>query len=226
MGYTTDFWGEIKIEPPLNEQEISFLNNFGGTRRMARRKGAYFCKDTANFGQNDAEDVIDHNGTGCITHEYIPNPDYDPSIRYGQPGYQTPNIRRELAEPLCPPEWDTPAVQPGLWCQWVPTDDGSALVWNETEKFYNSADWMVFIIDNFLKPGAFATTPKGQELVALAGDERFAAFTFDHVCSGVIDAQGEENDDTWRLVVIDNVVRVDQPTVTWPDLPPGLISAP
>ena len=35
-----------------------------------------------------------------------------------------------------------PFGQPGLWCQWVPTDDGHALVWNGHEKFYRSSGWM------------------------------------------------------------------------------------
>ena len=39
---------------------------------------------------------------------------------------------------------------PGYWCQWVPTDDGDALVWDEDEKFYNAEEWMKYIIDNFL----------------------------------------------------------------------------
>ena len=38
---------------------------------------------------------------------------------------------------------------PGYWCQWVPTDDGDALVWDEDEKFYNAEEWMKYIIDNF-----------------------------------------------------------------------------
>ena len=28
-----------------------------------------------------------------------------------------------------------PQGQPGLWCDWTPTDDGSAIRWNGTEKF-------------------------------------------------------------------------------------------
>ena len=47
-----------------------------------------------------------------------------------------------------------PTGQPGLWCQWEPTEDGTAIQWNGEEKFYDSADWMTYVIDTFLKPGA------------------------------------------------------------------------
>ena len=26
---------------------------------------------------------------------------------------------------------------PGIWCQWVPTDDGKGIEWDGGEKFYN-----------------------------------------------------------------------------------------
>jgi hypothetical protein len=31
-----------------------------------------------------------------------------------------------------------PAGQPGLWCQWVPTDDGTGIEWDGGEKFYDA----------------------------------------------------------------------------------------
>jgi len=32
-----------------------------------------------------------------------------------------------------------PAGQPGLWCWWEPTKDGTAIKWNGVEKFYSAA---------------------------------------------------------------------------------------
>ena len=46
-----------------------------------------------------------------------------------------------------------PAGQPGLWCWWEPIKDGTAIKWNGVEKFYNSEEWMTYVIDLFLKPG-------------------------------------------------------------------------
>ncbi|GAA4389501.1 hypothetical protein [Tsukamurella soli] len=41
---------------------------------------------------------------------------------------------------------------PGYWCHWVPNDEGTALAWNGTEKFYCSAAWLLYLIETFLKP--------------------------------------------------------------------------
>lgn len=155
MGYTTDFWGEIKIEPALNPTEVAYLKAFADTRRMHRARGPYFVGGTGPAGQNADEDVIDYNQP-------------DPS-------------------------------QPGLWCQWVPTHDGSALGWDGGEKFYHPVDWMVYLIEHFLKPDALA-------FAALQRPKDFELFTFNHVCNGRIDAQGEDAVDRWALRVQDNVV--------------------
>lgn len=48
-----------------------------------------------------------------------------------------------------------PSTQPGLWCQWVPTDDGSELVWDGGEKFYNYVEWLDYLIDKILAPRGY-----------------------------------------------------------------------
>lgn len=90
--------------------------------------------------------------------------------------------------------------QPGLWCKWEPTEDGAAIEWNGVEKFYDATEWMQYLIDHFFRPGAHAQGRPG-----------FDEFTFDHVINGTIDAQGEEPDDTWQLIVIDNLASNTQP---------------
>jgi hypothetical protein len=149
MGYNTEFSGSIAITPPLNPEEIAYLNKFSDTRRMDREKGPYFVDGTEEFGQGK-----------------------DPDIR----NYNSP-----------------PNGQPGLWCQWVPTEDGTAIVWNDQEKFYESVAWMEYLIEHFLKPGALAAA----QLPFLQAN---------HILNGTITAQGEELDDRWLLVVKDNVV--------------------
>lgn len=114
---------------------------------------------------------------------------------------------------------DTPPPgQPGLWCWWVPTQDGTAITWNGAEKFYAPADWMAYLIDTFLKPAATVAV----ELRALQGTAsvgrapapgwiyppEFDHFTFDHVVNGMIHASGQAPGDRWRLVVRDNVVSI------------------
>jgi hypothetical protein len=83
--------------------------------------------------------------------------------------------------------------QPSLWCQWVPNEDGTALVWDGGEKFYESVAWMQYIIDHFLAPNALA-----------AG--KVKGITGGHTLTGIIQAEGEEQGDVWHLVVKHNKV--------------------
>ena len=94
----------------------------------------------------------------------------------------------------------TPEGQPGRWCQWVPTADGTGIEWDGVEKFYGGTEWMQYLIDHFLKPGAHAH-----------GQPGFEKFTFDHTVTGLIKAQGDEPGDTWELVVVDNEAVGDSP---------------
>jgi hypothetical protein len=164
MGYTTDFYGAVSVEPPLNEDERTYLRKFAETRRLDRERGPYFVDGSGFAGQGHDSDIRDYNN---------------------------------------PPEG-----QPGLWCQWVPIDDGTAIEWDGQEKFYEAEEWMAYLIDHFLKPGAEASK---------SDDPQFAGFTFDHVVNGTIEAQGEDPDDKWRLVVEDNVVRTQQAKIVWED---------
>jgi hypothetical protein len=91
-----------------------------------------------------------------------------------------------------------PAGQPGLWCQWVPTPDGAAIEWNGAEKFYDADEWMQYLIDHFLKPGAIGKKTDGTVTFA------------DHVVNGTIEAQGEDFSDIWQLNVKNNVVSIEQ----------------
>ena len=150
MGYTTEFSGQISVNPPLNAKEIAFLEKFSRSRRMDRKNGPYFVDGTGDFGQGDDPDIRDYNRP--------------------------------------------PQGQPSLWCQWVPTDDGTAIEWDGGEKFYAGAEWMKYLIQHFIGPRPLAA-------VALS-------FLQGHTCNGEITAQGEDPDDRWMLIVKDSVVSV------------------
>lgn len=87
--------------------------------------------------------------------------------------------------------------QPSLWCNFEASADGTALVWNGTEKTYEGPKWIAYLIKNFLS----ADSP----IKSLTGDH---FFTFDHVCNGKLLAQGEDINDRFKIVVTDNVVTV------------------
>lgn len=94
-----------------------------------------------------------------------------------------------------------PDGQPSLWCQWIPTEDGKYIEWDGGEKFYEADQWMKYIIDHFIgsSPIAIDKLP----------------FLQCHLCNGEIEAQGEERDDQWVLIVENNVVKVGKGEVTY-----------
>ncbi len=71
-----------------------------------------------------------------------------------------------------------PAGQPGLWCQWTPNDAGDAIVWDGGEKFYDSPEWMKYLIEHFI-----GSRPRAKNVLP---------FLTGHTLNGTIDAEGEE----------------------------------
>lgn len=59
-----------------------------------------------------------------------------------------------------------PSTQPGLWCQWIPFEDGTAIEWDGNEKFYNYVEWIVYI-NNWLNQRGYtlggSVTWQGEE---------------------------------------------------------------
>lgn len=76
-----------------------------------------------------------------------------------------------------------PSSQPGLWCQWRPSDDAKGIEWDGNEKFYHYEEWLVYLIHKILIPNGY-------------------------VLNGEVSFQGEDNDDSGRLIVEDNVVYI------------------
>ncbi|MFZ3393855.1 MULTISPECIES: hypothetical protein [unclassified Rhodococcus (in: high G+C Gram-positive bacteria)] len=94
--------------------------------------------------------------------------------------------------------------RPMSWCQWTPTDDGSALVWDGDEHFFRHAEWLAYLIDSFLSPRA------RMRRVLRGRRDRFpevlSHFTFDHVVDGVVSVQSSSGEEEW-ITVRDNVVQ-------------------
>lgn len=99
--------------------------------------------------------------------------------------------------------------QPGLWCGWTPTEDGTALVWDRVEKFYYSEEWMRYLIRTFLTQDAIVhcAMEPGSDIFDTGWIQppEFAYFG-DHTLEGVIEAQGEDYADRWDLIVSENEV--------------------
>ena len=90
-----------------------------------------------------------------------------------------------------------PPGQPGLWCQWIPNEDGTEIKWDEGEKFYEAEKWIKYLIEHFLKPNCIAK-------------EQLPFLQTNHTVSGVIEAKGEEHGDNWKLIVEGNEVKVQK----------------
>ena len=94
-----------------------------------------------------------------------------------------------------------------MWCQWVSTDDGAALEWDGTEKFYRSSGWMEYLIGTFLATGATLQKELRKRVQGRTYPDEFEQFTFNHVLNGVIEARGQDGA-RWHIEVVDNVVGV------------------
>tara|TARA_R110000796_G_scaffold1673_4_gene6977 strand:+ start:1092 stop:1817 length:726 start_codon:yes stop_codon:yes gene_type:complete len=77
-----------------------------------------------------------------------------------------------------------PSTQPGLWCQWVPNEDGTEIEWDGVEKFYMYTEWIVYLIEKILKPNGYTV-------------------------NGEVKYRGEEWDDNGVIQVRDNYVYLD-----------------
>jgi hypothetical protein len=73
------------------------------------------------------------------------------------------------------------STQPGLWCQWTPSDDRMGIEWDGGEKFYNYTEWLVYLIHKILAPNGY-------------------------VLNGSVKWQGEEVGDVGKIIVEDNRV--------------------
>lgn len=71
--------------------------------------------------------------------------------------------------------------RPCRYCQWVPTPDGTGIMWDMNEKFYGWLEWLQYIIDRRLRPWGYL----------LNGEVRW---------------QGEEGGDSGVIYVKDNRV--------------------
>lgn len=160
MGYTTNFDGQFDLDKPLSAAQVAYLEKFSDTRRMVRHVAA-----TAALPDPLRESVglpIGKDGG------YFVGSKSDFGYSYSDPSVIDHNR---------PPEG-----QPGLWCKWAPTEDGTGIVWNEAEKFYDYVAWLQYIIDNFLKPWGY-------------------------VLNGKVRYQGEESDDRGVVIAKNNKVK-------------------
>jgi hypothetical protein len=87
---------------------------------------------------------------------------------------------------------------PGLWCPWTVCQDGCCLRWDGAEKPYGAEQWLRYLLEMFLRPGAAAA---GTEVASAHG------LTCDHRLDGVVVGERQETGELFSLEVVDGVIR-------------------
>lgn len=165
MGYTTDFSGQFSLDKPLTAEHKAYLLAFNQTRRMKR--------DAAKLGPDPIREAVKL-PAGTDGGYFVGS-----RADYGQ------DKTSDILDYNSPPEG-----QPGLWCQWVPNEDGTAIVWDEGEKFYDYVEWVQYLIDNFLAPWGY-------------------------VVNGAVEWDGEDRDDMGRILIVNNQVITQQAKIVY-----------
>lgn len=158
MGYTTYFDGAFNLDRPLAPEHAVYLMAFGSTRRMVR-DAALTAKRPDPLREAVGLPVGQEGG-------YF----------VGEAGFRGQEHTPDIIDHNTPPQG-----QPELWCQWIPDEDGTAIVWDEGEKFSHYIEWLQYLIDHFL-------TPWGYTL------------------SGEVTWNGEESADFGKIVVVSSSV--------------------
>lgn len=161
MGYTTDFYGSFGFNKPVTEELAEYINKFSSTRRM-QRNVEEIKKSFPNWEE------LCFNGKLGDEGEYF----------IGGEGFMGQGTEATIINYNRPP-----STQPGLWCKWVVSEDGTRLEWDGGEKFYNYVEWLKYLIDNFFAP-------------------------LGYVLNGNVEFQGEDYDDFGTISVEDNIVDI------------------
>lgn len=133
MGYTTDFTGSFKLDKPLTVAHKLYLDKFSDSRRMKR----------------DAVKTALRPDPARLT----------VGLPVGKEGEYFVGAGEFAGQEHSPDVVDfnnPPKTQPGLWCQWVSTEDGAAIEWNGAEKFYYYIEWIEYMIKNFFEPWGYS----------------------------------------------------------------------
>ncbi len=160
MGYTTAFEGTFTLDRPLTPDHAAYLKQFADTRRMKRDEQKIMTLldpvRTAVGLPPGLEGGYFVGGTG------FSGQDRDPSVvDYNKP----------------------PLTQPSLWCQWVPTEDGTGVEWDQGEKFYCYVEWLKYLVQHFLAPWGYVLNGE----VHWRGEDRADVGTI-HCSDNVVEA--------------------------------------
>ena len=120
MGYSTDFKGSFTCHPPLSSDHQRYLTAFSITRRVKRN-------ELRAEQRTDLLRVMVGLPIGVEGGYYVSSSDnYGGRTDDSVTCYNTP-----------------PEGQPSLWCGWIPNEDGTEIIWDGAEKFYEYVPWLL-----------------------------------------------------------------------------------
>lgn len=161
MGYTTDFTGRFDLDRPLTVAQAAYLKTWADTRRIKR--------DAAKTALRPDPLRLAVGLPVGVEGEFFA----------GEAGYAGQDKSDDQIDYNSPP-----STQPGLWCQWEPSEDRKHIEWDGSEKFYNYVEWIDYIMANFLKPWGYKL-------------------------SGAVFFQGEDSSDNGRMVIVAGCCKVN-----------------
>lgn len=163
MGYTTDFIGEFELDKPLSEEHKAYLDRFANVR--------HFKRDVNKLGNDPIREAVNL-PVGDEGEYYVADDNQNTTLGHNS-NYNYP-----------------PKSQPGLYCQWIPSEDGQYIQWDEGEKFYYYIEYLVYIRDHFLIPWGYNL-------------------------NGEVQWQGEDPNDRGIIEVNDNNIRIKRVVITY-----------
>lgn len=144
MGYDTHFEGRFELDRPLAVEHAAYLRAFVRSRRMTRYERT--VSHVLDPVRTAAGLPVGEEGGYCLTVETAAEARNEQLPR----GWGLSLANHSIADYNRPP-----LGQPGLWCRWQPTEDDHGIAWDGTEKFYEYAAWLVYLVQHFLEPWGY-----------------------------------------------------------------------
>lgn len=215
----TQLTGEITIVPVLNDREILFLKKFSEMKHVKRHNGPYFVEDliieTLNESNEAVSQELELKEVKTSKKRKKAEQELESNTKLKAKGKgKNKEIEKEIKKPIDNkyslhmemrryPTDGSDVIdhnrphdgKPGLWCRWTVNDEGSAIIWNGHEDFYNAADWLAYLINHFI-----GTQPMARGATTLT-------FLNTHTLNGVI--EGIEEGEKIRITVKDNIVKTE-----------------
>ena len=144
MGYETILKGEFRFDRPLSEAHRKYLMTFCETRRVKRDPKKLRDYNVESNDETLLEDPV-RLAAG------LPSPGIDGEYFVGNTKNMGQDKDISTVDTNVPP-----STQPSLWCDWIPNEDGTKIVIDDILKFYGHNEWLVYIIENFIKPWGYS----------------------------------------------------------------------